>query len=250
MSDEDKKQEQDPTTNEAGKQEEKAPEPKGLSEEEVNRRIEEARKQEKDKLYGKIEKLEGNLTTLTELAEAERKAKEDAEAKARAAAEEERQKGLSENEKSAERLRAVEERLAEEARQREELQQALEDEKLQRELEAYRHQVLSEAGDEIIPELVTGNSKEAIEQNAAIAKDKYKQLFDAALEKAKGEAGQAVRDGMPGSTNPDPDAMDEQGLNLNLSSLEPGKRAKNGISEDYVKNRDQILDEVARAYGR
>ena len=220
----------------------------GLSEEEVTQRIEAARKQEKDKLYKEIEGLKSSVSTLTELAEAERKAKETAEQTARNAAEEERQKSLTAEEKLAEKLNTLEEKLVKEAEERQNLRRELQEVELQRELDEYRNRILNEAGDEIIHELVTGNSKEDIDRNAAIAKDKYTQLFQAALDRAKGERQAAVAGNMPGTTNPDPDAMDEEALARNLVSTDPNKRAKNEVSEEYMKQRETLLEQVAQAY--
>lgn len=219
-----------------------------VAEEEVNKKIEAARKQEKDKLYKEITDLKSSVESLTELAQAERQAKEDAENKADGIAEKERQKSLSTEEKLAEKLNTLEERLVKEGEERQILKQELQKAELTRELESYRTLVLNEAGDEIIPELVTGNSKEDIDRNVAVAKAKYEQLFQAAFNKAKGERQASVTGNMPGPTNPDPDAMDEEDLARTMATTDPAKRAKNEVSEDYLKQRDTLLDQVARAY--
>jgi hypothetical protein len=219
-----------------------------LTEEEVTRRIEEARKQEKDKLYKEINELKSSVKDLADIAEAEKSAKEKAEEAAQNVAETERQKALSTEEKLAEQLNKLEERLAMEAGERQALKTELETVERQRQLEAYKAKILSEAGDEIIAELVTGDSIEDIDKNTAIAKAKYGELFQAAFDKAKGEKKDELTSSMPGPTNPDPDAMDEEELSRSLVGTDPEKRAKNQVSEDYLKQRDTLLEQVAQAY--
>ena len=219
-----------------------------LTEEDVNKRIEEARKQEKDKLYKEITELKSSVKDLAGLAEAERAAKEQAELAANDAAETERRKALSTEDRLAEQLNSLEERLAEEANERARLREELQSVERKRELDNYRNKVLGEAGDEIISELVTGDSIEDIDKNAAIAKAKYGELFQAAFDKAKGEKQATLTGNMPGPTNPDPDAMDEEELSRRVIATDPNKRAKNQVSEEYMQQREVLLEQVARAY--
>lgn len=247
-----------------------------LTAEEVTKLIEKARKQEKDKLYPEITELKGQVKDLLALAEKSEDEKERIKKEAEKQAEKERQKGQSAEERLADQLSRFEERLAEERaerdrlsaevkEERERLNTELSEERTQRKLDEYKAQLLRDAGDEIIEELVTGTTVEELDKSKALAEAKYKELFDAALEKAKGERGGPGGKGSapdaPRPTNPDMTTEEEKELQTNLSNLDIdhdrmfGNRLK-GIKKDDAyaqKVRDQmkeIENQVARAYQR
>lgn len=220
---------------------------KGLSEEEVLKRIEAARKEEKDKLYSRIESLESTLKDLRDVAKAEREEKDEIRKKAEEEAEVERIAKLSEEEKTQEKLKRFEEELAAERKQREDLAKKLEEEAERRELEAYKAQLLAEAGDEIIPELVQGNNAKDLHESVAYAKERFQQLFQASKQKAEGN----VNRRMPGPTNPDPSALEEAELQESLAELaiDPNRYHRDmAYRSEIDQKREAILAKVGSAY--
>lgn len=137
-----------------------------FSEDEVER----FRQQEKEKMYGRVEELSSQLTSLQAEREAERKAKEEEQAKI----EEEARKKAEEEMDVRELLNQTREELSSEvarARQEAETAQALLQKELElQELQKYREQALLANQDKIVPELqqyVSGDTPEQID--AALA---------------------------------------------------------------------------------
>lgn len=221
----------------------------GLTEEEVNKRIEAARKQEKDKLYGEIGSLRDMVKELRDSAKAEKEAKEQAQQEAQAQAEAERKAKLSTEERMAEQLRTIEEKLIREASERQRLEDELDDERAQRQLDEYRQSLIKIAGDDIIPDLVQGKSKEDMDRSVAFAKSRYQELFSASKAKSEGN----VAKNMPGSSNPDPDAMDEAELQGSIANFEIDM---DRYSRDRVyrtemdAKRREVTERVSSAYRR
>lgn len=177
------------------------PETKTFTEEEVLRRIEEARKQEKDKLYGKVNTLDDRNKQMAEELAALTKEREDRqakEAKARTAAEAET-KRLSEEKLSAQELvearaREFEEKLNQERTSWEQkfsqIEQQREQEKLiaakEREFNELATYIQSRARDcdtdaSIHPSLlalINGNSKEEVEQSIELLKVKTNEIVE------------------------------------------------------------------------
>lgn len=226
---------------------------KKLTQEEVNKLIENARKQEKDKLYGKIEELSGQVTQLTAAQKAENEAKEKAEAEAKAKAETERTAKLSAEDRLAENMKRIEEQLAQESVERARLEQELRDERDARELEEYRQQVLS-GEQEIIPDLVSGKSKADIDRSVARAKTRYQELFQVSREKVEGQSRkQEVGNQLPGPTDPNSPAIDEQELQKSVANFEidPERYMKDrAYKREMDAKRNQMLDNVGAAYRR
>lgn len=230
---------------EAGKEAKAA----GLTEEEVNKRIEAVRKQEKDKLYGEISSLREMVKELRDSAKAEQEAKEKIAQEAEAQADAERKAKLSSEERMIEQLRTFEERLAREASERQRLEDELDEERSQRELDTYRQSLIKIAGDDIIPDLVQGKSKEDIDRSVAFAKSRYQELFSASKAKSEGN----VAKNMPGSSNPDPDAMDEAELQGSIANFEIDMD-RYGRDRQYKTEMDtkrrEVTERVSSAYRR
>lgn len=237
---------QDEETTESTEEAE-TPEGKLLTEEEVAKRIEAARKQEKDKLYSKIEDLSQTVTELSAKAKAEQEAKEAAEQAAAEELEKERLASLSAEDKLAEKMKHIEEQLAVEAAERERLEQQLAEERELAELEAYRQELLQQAGEDIIPDLVRGNSRTEVENSVAYAKARYQELFQATKAKAEG----VVTQNMPGPTNPDPAALDEADLQKSIADLniDPKRYARDpNYRSEMDEKREAVLDQVGQLY--
>lgn len=232
-----------------------------LTKEQALEFAEKARKQEKDKLYGTIEKLQEKLETLTEAQKADQEEKKKIREEAEAAAEKERQAKLSSEDKLAEQLSKLAEKLDKEASAREELEAKLAEEREARALDSYRQKALSEAGNEIIPDLVRGNSQEEIDRNVALAKSRFQELFKAATDKAKGEKGDQVKENMPGPTDTSPAALEEAEIQKQLGTIEidqdryfgnrkKGIRADQKYRAEINQAREELKEKLARTYGR
>ena len=238
-----------------------APEPKAFSQEEVNSLIEKTRKQEKDKLYGTISELKETVESLAKAKEVESMEKKEIQEKAEKQAAKERQAQLSIEERLAEKMQSLEEKLGQAEKSRLELEANLAKEREVRELERFRQELLSNAGDDIIPDLVSGSSKEELENSVARAKDRYQNLFEAATAKAKGTAKREVTDQMPGPSDPTPAALEEAEMQQKLGTIDIdrdryfGNRAK-GIraDQDYVRKindaREELKGKLANLYGK
>lgn len=232
-----------------------------LTKAEANELLEKARKQEKDKLYGTIQSLQEKLEVLTEAQKADQEEKKKIREEAEAAAEKERLAKLSSEDKLAEQLSALATKLDREAKAREELETKLAEEREARALDSYRQKALAEAGDEVIPDLIQGQSKEEIDRNVAIAKARFQELFKAATDKAKGEKGDQVKRDMPGPTDTSPAALEEAEIQKQLGAIDidqdryfgnrkKGIRPDSSYRAEVNKARDELKEKLARTYGR
>lgn len=228
-----------------------APKVTSLSDGDIEKLIEKARKQEKDKLYGTIDGLKKQLDDITAAQVADKAEKDQIADEAKAEADKERQAKLSIEDRMKEQFKTFEERLASEAEERRKLETSLDEERKQGELERYKHHLLENAGDEIVKELVQGKSKEELETSVATAKQKYQDYFGAAVKIAEGTPGRKLQEAgakMPNPADPDPDPADEQALRGLIPTIDPSASGAIKVSEDYTKNRDAILDGIAKAY--
>ena len=209
----------------------------GLSEEEVNQRVHKARQEEKDKLYPRLEAMQEALDRMEAKFEEEKqeklRIKKDAEKKA----EEERRAKLSDEDRNRENLLRLEEQLREEREARKKYENEQREWQRQQQLGSYRDRVLQAAGNEIIPELVRGNSEEEIDRAAQFAKARYAEL----VEKAKEEARKQFQRGLS-SASPDFEAFDEEELNNQIGNVDTKRYA---TDPEY---RERILSTVAQAY--
>lgn len=163
-----------------------------FTKDDIDAAVEKARKQEKDKLYGKVTNLETQLSEFSqreqEKVAAEQRAREEAEAARRAAEEE----NLSAKELLArkeqewqERLnttqQSLEERLAQIQKDRENEQALLEKERQFASLQTYKNKRLTEETETIAPQFhdfIAGNTQDEIEQSIAIAKAKSAEVAE------------------------------------------------------------------------
>lgn len=223
----------------------------GLSEEDVNKRIEAARKQEKDKLYGEIQSLKTLVKQLTDKASAEEAAKKAAADEAARVAEEQRQAKLTADERLREQMTAFEHRMAEETKRREELEQALQRKEREAELAELRAKAVREAGDDVIPELIRGNSPEEIHQSIAYAKSRYQELFAASTARAEGTRANNVRSNMPGVTGGNSEELDAAELQASIANIniDMKRYAKDQTYKaEMDQKRDAALERVSMAY--
>lgn len=186
----------------------------------VKELIESARKQEKDKLYKTLEQRE------REAKELEAKLKE-----ANKAIEEFQQQNLTFEERIQLEIQKVKEEqqaLVEQLRREKE---EAEKQARQKHLEAYKAAKLREAGEEIIPELVGGNSEEEIDRSIELAKAKYQEIAQKFAAQAKQQQQQEFKQTFstkaPSSSQIQPLTAEE------IRRMTP---------EEYAKNRERILE--------
>lgn len=227
----------------AGEQAKKEAEAKGASQEEVQAAVEKARKEEKDKLYPQIDALKGSIKEIQEILKAEREEKEQIRREAEEKAEQKRLSNLSDAEKHTEALKRIEEQLKLEREERQKLERQWNDQRQAQELETYRQTLIKAAGDDILPELVTGNTKEEIDASFAIAKARHAEY----VEKITKALGARVKSTMPRSANPDTAALEEQDLEEQLD-FDPVKYRNDPEYAERIKGQLERL--YARQSGR
>jgi hypothetical protein len=203
-----------------------------------------ARAQEKAKLYPQLEKLQEELAGLRQK-EQEREAKEAERKAARAAREAEsaaERKKQEEAELEVRDLLAKKEqewstKLETERQEREKAFALLEREREFQELSAYRQQRLEQERENIIPELVdliSGNSRDEIEQSIAGLKERSAKIFDSVAQVA-----QQSRKEMVGTriTSPASGPLDNDSDSRTYSADDLSKMSM----ADYAKNRSKLL---------
>lgn len=206
--------------------------------------IAKARAQEKAKLYPQVEKLQEELAILKK--EREERAAQEAERTAkRQARDSERvaeRKKQEEAELEVRDLLAKKEqewatKLDSERQEREKAFALLEREREFQELSAYRQQRLEAERDNIIPELVdliSGNSRDEIEQSIAGLKERSAKIFDSVAQVAqqsrKEMAGTRITSPASGPLDNDSDSRTYSPNDISQMSM-----------ADYAKNRAKLL---------
>lgn len=190
----------------------------------VKELVQNARKQEKDKLYKTLEQREKEAKELQEQLQQAMEALKKYE-----------EQNLTAEEK-------VQRELEKLRKEHDELVQALQREKEEAErkarkaeLERYKAEKLREAGNEIIPELVGGDSEEEIDASIERAKAKYQEIAQQFEAKLKQTQTAQIKDAFH-STNP-------AGGNIKPLTAEEIRRMS---PEEYAKHREQILAMIRR----
>lgn len=203
--------------------------------------IQAARQQEKDKLYRRLETMQGELRTLQE--ERERRTAEEAQRQAEA---EEAARRQREDEMSAKELIAVKE--AEWRAEQERLRQEIESERALRERESQfaelmvvQQNIMAEYQDRVAPELldlISGNSPEEIRQSAEDMAVRTERILAQTQ-----EAVQNARQQMPTArvTMPISSGTDDDGA---VRTYTP-EDIRNMSMADYAKHRARLLGQGA-----
>jgi hypothetical protein len=205
--------------------------------------IAKARKQEKDKVYSTIEKMQQTIS-LFEQREAERLALEsqrEAERQARKAEREAEKRAKEEEEMSVKELLRTKEqewqaKLEQERLEREKAFTLLQKEQEYNELKEYRNTRVQQERDNIMPELldlINGNSKDEIEQSILGLKERTAKILESVT-----QAQQQSRKEMVGArvTAPASGPLDNDSVSNSL----PGDISNMSMA-DYIKNRDKLL---------
>ena len=206
--------------------------------------IQKARAQEKAKLYPQLEKLQEELAILrkereeraaTEAERTEKRRQREAEREAERKAKQEDEMSFKELLKNKEK--EFQAQLEQERTEREKAIALLEREREFQELNQYRQQRLETERDNIIPELIdliSGNSKDEIEQSILGLKERSAKIFDSVAQVA-----QQSRKEMVGSriTAPASGPLDNDSDSLSYSPTDISKMSM----ADYAKNRAKLL---------
>lgn len=215
--------------------------------------IQKARAQEKAKLYPQVEKLQEELALLRskeqerEAKEAERKAARAAR-EAEAAAERKRQEEaeLEVRDLLAKKEQEWQKQLETERLEREKAFALLEREREFQELSAYRQQRLEQERDAIIPELIdliSGNTKDEIENSIAGLKERSSKIFDSVAQVAqqsrKEMVGTRITSPASGPLDNDSDSRQYSPNDINNMSM-----------ADYAKNRAKLLGTAGNNRGQ
>jgi hypothetical protein len=206
--------------------------------------IAKARAQEKAKLYPQVEKLQEELAVLKKereeraALEAERAAKRQTRESERAAERKKQEEAeLEVRDLLAKKEQEWASKLEAERQERERAFALLEREREFQELSAYRQQRLESERDNIIPELVdliSGNSRDEIEQSIAGLKERSAKIFDSVAQVAqqsrKEMAGTRITSPASGPLDNDSDSRTYSPNDINNMSM-----------ADYAKNRAKLL---------
>lgn len=203
------------------------------SEIKVTKLIEKARKEEKDKLYPRLSKLEASLQERdTAIEDLKRKIEEKEQAlKAKDDA------SLSEQDKLRKQIDELSVKLTDVVEDRKSEKEKAEKEKQRLTLEAFKANKIREAGTDIIPELVEGNTEEEIVAAVEKAKVKYKQIFEDAASAVKKETR-----GIPASRTTDPGRVSTGAVELTAEQI-----AAMPIAE-WKKIRQTVTNEVGKQF--
>jgi DNA repair exonuclease SbcCD ATPase subunit len=223
----------------------------------VAKRIQDARAQEKSKLYPQLEKLQEEISILRKEREEANalEAQREAERAAKRAEREAEKKAKLEEEMSVKELLKAKEsewqkQLESERQERERAFALLEREREFQELQQYRSQRLEQERDNIVPaliDLVQGNTKDEIEQSILTLKAKSAQIIDEASAALQGAAQNSRRD-MVGArvTAPASGPLDNDSVSNTLGTADLSQMSM----ADYIKNRDKLLRSGANNRGQ
>lgn len=205
--------------------------------------IAKARKEEKDKLYGRVESLNDELKRLREAEEERKRMAEEAEARA---AEEARQREEEEMDVRS-LLQTKEQEWQQRFQQLEEEREAeralLEQERRFQTIQAYRAQRVAEEGDQIMPELhdlVTGSTEEEIEESLASLKDRTSRILGQVA-----ATQQTIRQQMPGPRVTAP-AMGPVEQNDSAHKTVTADDIRSMDIQTYMQNRDKLMQAASR----
>lgn len=202
-----------------------------------------ARKEEKDKLYGRIEEMQGELRSFREAEEARKQAEEEAEARRIAEAEKKAEEEMEVRELLTKKEQEWQDRFQRLEQEREQERALLEKEREFSMLTDYRRNRLDAEADHIMPELrdlVQGNTQEEIDASIATMIERTSRILD----QVRASATQA-RQQMPGvkPTAPPIGPLEE---NDSAQQTYSASDIRGMSMNDYVKNRDRLLGAVRK----
>lgn len=224
--------------------------------------VEGIRKQEKDKMYKRLEEADSRVKQMEEqlsiIAAEREQAKKEAEERAAKEAELLRQREIEEmsakelllkkEDEFNQKINSVEqewqERLAAIEAQRQAQEALLDKERQMQELDHYRNQRIQAEQDNIIPELidlVSGNSQEEIEQSISLLRDRSSAIIESIQQATQQQQGR-LRGVSPTAPPVGPMETQTEYQQLNADDI------RNMSMEQYAKMRERLLN--ARPRGR
>lgn len=205
--------------------------------------LQKVREQEKNKLYPKIEDLKTNLS------KAEQKAK-DLESRL-TSLETEKQKledsKLSDTEKTQRDIAVLTNKIEEITRQHSDSVSKLQEDVRKSALEAYRVKAISAAGPGIIPSMINGDNKEAIDAAIEMSKSEFQRIRETVrtefntLSDAE-KANEAARRTAAAAALPVPPVTSPASASGSVVDL--AKSVSSMTSEEYARHRADILKQV------
>jgi len=217
-----------------------APQPMYTAEDLAN-----ARKQEKDKLYSRIEEMNTHLQTLQKEREERLAAEDSLRKQAETESEEKRKAELTLKERVAQMEKEMEERFRTVEAERERERALLDKERSFLALSEYRQRRLNEERENILPELIDligGNTEEEIEQSIAGLRDRSDRILEGARQ-ALGPVGVN-----PGArvTSPPAGPLD----NSSENRLPTPDEIRNMDINEYQRHRERLLGSASSQRSR
>lgn len=225
--------------------------------------VEAIRRQEKDKLYRRVEDADGRVKTLEEqlgiIAQEREDARKEADERAKTEAEILRQREVQElsakellakrEDEFTQRINQVEQEWRskfEDMEQQRQVQEALlEKERRIQQIESYRQRRLTEEQETIIPELIdliAGNSEEDIENSIAVLRDRSSAIIES-IQQATSQSGRLRG---PQVTAPPTGPMDNQQEYQTMSADD----IRNMPMDQYTKMRERLMQATRTSRGR
>lgn len=209
---------------------------------EVAARIEAARKEEKDKLYGDIQRLQNEVNTLktgSEQAAKLQKERDDLAARLKVLESASTNNGLNVQQVIDETTNLVKKTFQDQLVAMEQRVNVLDSEARTAKVELIKRQIIADANGEIITSLVVGNTEEELRSSAERAKAEFKAL----KEKITGKQ-QAPQPGMPV-----PPVSGPQGAGTPPANHDKPLVDRPGDMKDWRARRQEALAKMRQMYG-
>lgn len=206
--------------------------------------IERVRKEEKDKLYSRIEEMQTELKAMREAEEARKRVVEEDEARKAEEQRKAREEEMTLKELLAQKEQEWNERLQRMEEERSRERAILEQERRFNQLQEYRRRRVDEEAENIMPELrdmVSGNSEEEIEQSLSTLKERTARILEQVAGIAQNQRQQLRGTAPTGIPPAGPIEENDQGHRTLTAADISGM----DINE-YAKNRDRLLGAVSR----
>lgn len=202
-----------------------------MSKAEVDALLAKVRKEEKDKLYPQIDSHKNKIDTLEQLVNS-LKAQIDAQSKD---GDKNTKKVVDENVALLEKIEALQAQMNDTNVRLEQERKDRENERTKLQLDTYRERKLREAGEDIIPELVTGATEAEIDESIAHSRSRFKEIFKAEKTKRDQDKQNQI-DQTPGAPPSNPPAEEVSDI-LTDADREAVRNARTPAELDEIKKK-------------
>lgn len=219
---------------------------RGFSQEDLQRAAQEAAEAARRELLPQVQQLSGTVSELQTEREARVAAEQAREQEAAAAAEAERKSQLTWQQKMEERMAQTNAAIQEERERRERAETLLTRERELHELDAFRQQQLTEAGDTIMPDLqvfVQGDSRDQITRSISLAQEKTASIF-ADVQRVRAEQRQAMPGVSPSSPTVPMEALGGAPSQVSYTNQE----LKDMSMTEYRQQRENLMAAAKEAH--